>query len=65
MEPDERARQLFILYAEFQDAIKDEGAKAVLDDLQHYYGDLYEVLEAEFDRRQRAKRLGALLVNSM
>lgn len=54
---------LFNLYLDFSSAVRVEGAKAVLDDLNHFYPRCYEALEKEFERRRRCKELGVLLVN--
>jgi hypothetical protein len=48
-----------------QEAITREGVSDVLDDIKHYYPDLYEKLEAEFKRRQRIRDIGVLLAGSM
>lgn len=57
--------RLFGIYQTFSEACRKEGVQAVLDDMRHYYTETYELMEAEFKRRQRAKELGVLLVNSM
>jgi hypothetical protein len=56
---------MFGVYANLSDIIKSESAKAVLDDMMHYYPKTYELLEAEFERRRKIRELGALLVNSV
>lgn len=54
---------MFGVYGDFSQIIRTETAKSVLDDLWHHYPDTYASLEREFDRRQKIKELGALLVN--
>ncbi len=59
----EDLRKLFDMYTDFNAAIRVEGVKAVLNDLNHFYPECYEAMEEEFKRRQRIKELGVLLVN--
>ena len=56
---------MFGVYGDFAQIVRRETAKAVLDDLTHYYTETYRELEAEFERRRKMRELGALLVNSM
>lgn len=62
--PSNQVSDLFRTYAEFQTVVRSEGVKEVLDDLNHFYTDLYTALEEEFKRRQKVKELGVLLAGS-
>ena len=61
--PSEQIERLFMIYRDLQSAVKEEGVREVLDDLRHYFPDLYEQLETEYKRRSRIKELGALLAS--
>ena len=61
----DKIQWLFSVYKDMQEAITREGVSDVLDDIKHYYPDLYEKLEAEFKRRQRIRDIGVLLAGSM
>lgn len=63
--PDDAVSVLFWVYSQFQKAVKQEGVKEVLDDLSHFYPDLYSLLDEEFERRQRVRKLGVLLAGPM